>query len=72
MHTFWNASSQPARVPEIIAPAGLEQFFAELGELVAMGSPPDDPRSIGLAQKYHIEYDRSRIAELLSTYHLKM
>jgi len=72
MHTFWNASNQPARVLEIIAPAGMENYFAELGELVAEGAPPDDPRRIGLAQKYHLEYDRSRIAELLKTYHLHM
>ncbi len=39
MHTFWNAGSQPARVLEIIAPAGFEQYFVELGELVPVGSP---------------------------------
>src|SRR5215510_3926695 len=72
MHTFWNASSQPARVLEIIAPAGMEQYFAELGELVAADVPPSDPRRLGLAEKYHLEFDRGRIAELLSTYHLKM
>ncbi len=72
MHTFWNASSQPARVLEIIAPAGFEQYFVELGELVAAGVRADDPRRLRLAQKYHIEYDRSRIAELVGTYHLKM
>ncbi len=72
MHTFWNASSQPARVLEIIAPAGFEQYFAELGELVSANVPADDPRRLGLAQKYHIEYDRSRIADLVRTYHLKM
>ncbi len=72
MHTFWNASNEPARVLEIIAPAGFEQYFAELGELVAAGVTADDPRRMGLARKYHIEYDRSRIAQLMSTYHLKM
>ena len=33
-HTFWNAGDAPARLLEIIAPAGFEQFFAEL---VALG-----------------------------------
>ena len=72
MHAFWNASSQPARVLEIIAPAGFEQYFAELGELVATGIQPNDPRRVALAQKYHLEYDRGRIPELMRTYHLKM
>src|ERR1700733_5073477 len=32
-HTFWNAGDQPARILEIIAPAGFEKFFAELVDL---------------------------------------
>src|SRR5207245_10511700 len=32
-HTFWNAGDRPARLLEIISPAGFEQFFAELVEL---------------------------------------
>ena len=33
-HTFWNAGDEPARLLEIIAPAGFEGFFREL---VALG-----------------------------------
>ena len=32
-HTFWNAGEEPARVLEIISPAGFEGFFAELVDL---------------------------------------
>src|SRR5450432_631456 len=32
-HTFWNAGDEPARLLEIISPAGFERFFAELVEL---------------------------------------
>src|SRR5947208_12285381 len=32
-HTFWNAGEEPARLLEIISPAGFERFFAELVEL---------------------------------------
>jgi mannose-6-phosphate isomerase-like protein (cupin superfamily) len=40
-HTFWNPGPEPARLLEIIAPAGFEQFFARLGELAA-SCPPDE------------------------------
>ena len=30
-HTFWNAGDTPARVLEIISPAGFENYFRELG-----------------------------------------
>jgi hypothetical protein len=32
-HTTWNARDQPARILEIISPAGFERSFAELVEL---------------------------------------
>ncbi len=31
-HTFWNAGEVPARILEIISPAGLEELFRQLGE----------------------------------------
>lgn len=33
-HTFWNPTDQPARILEMISPAGFENFFAQLGQLV--------------------------------------
>lgn len=70
-HTFWNAGTTPARILEIISPAGFEKYFEEVAELVAEGVPADDSRRLALAQKYNIEFDRSRIMELVQQYHLK-
>ena len=52
-HTFWNAGPEPARLLEIISPAGFETFFAELGELAA-GCPPEEfpERRAALARDY--------------------
>jgi mannose-6-phosphate isomerase-like protein (cupin superfamily) len=44
-HTFWNAGDEPARILEIISPAGVEEFFAELAPLSSGGAP--DPASFG-------------------------
>src|SRR6266550_110972 len=40
-HTFWNAGDEPARILEIISPAGFERFFAELTEQAGDAGPPD-------------------------------
>src|SRR5947207_13075184 len=32
-HTFWNPDDQPARILEIIPPAGFERFFDELVDI---------------------------------------
>jgi hypothetical protein len=37
-HTFWNATDEPARLLEIIYPAGFGQFFVQLAALVSSGS----------------------------------
>ena len=36
-HTFWNATDEPARLLEIISPAGFDQFFVELAALISSG-----------------------------------
>jgi quercetin dioxygenase-like cupin family protein len=44
LHTMWNASSTPARMIEVISPAGFEHFFRELAAVIAAG-PPRPPTS---------------------------
>jgi quercetin dioxygenase-like cupin family protein len=42
LHTMWNAGSSPARMIEVISPAGFEHFFRELADMAA-GGPPRSP-----------------------------
>jgi mannose-6-phosphate isomerase-like protein (cupin superfamily) len=37
-HTFWNPTNQPTRLLEIISPAGFENYFRELGQMVDAGT----------------------------------
>jgi quercetin dioxygenase-like cupin family protein len=37
LHTFWNASTEPARQLTILTPSGIEDFFDELATLRATG-----------------------------------
>lgn len=70
-HTFWNASDGPARILEIISPAGFERYFAEL---VALGgsrsASPDALRALG--QRYALEVDPQSIPGLLERFHLRI
>jgi mannose-6-phosphate isomerase-like protein (cupin superfamily) len=36
-HTFWNPTDRPARLLEIISPAGFENYFRELGQMIESG-----------------------------------
>src|SRR6266849_6610533 len=66
MHTFWNAGPGPARLLEVIPPAGFEKYFAELAE----AGDPD--RRQELAAKYGVTYSSNWVAGLISGYDLKL
>jgi mannose-6-phosphate isomerase-like protein (cupin superfamily) len=66
MHTFWNPGPGPARLLEVIAPAGFEAYFVELAEAGDPGRRPE------LAAKYGVTYSSDWVAELVSRYNLKL
>ena len=68
-HTFWNAGDTPARLLEIISPAGFEQYFDELVELG--GSTQADPKDLGaLAARYGLEVKPESIPGLVQRFEL--
>ena len=55
VHAMWNAGSTPARMIEVISPAGFEGFFRELSDMTAVGAP--DPAAIAtLAAQYDLPF----------------
>ena len=69
-HTFWNAGDEPARLLEVISPAGFERYFEEMVALLARGGPPD-PEALGaIAARYGLEVDRESIPRLTQEYGL--
>jgi quercetin dioxygenase-like cupin family protein len=68
-HTFWNAGDEPARILEIIAPAGFDQFFSELLDLGGVKNA--DPEAVGeLSARYGLEMDPDSVPELLERFGL--
>jgi quercetin dioxygenase-like cupin family protein len=55
MHAMWNAGSVPARMIEIISPAGFEHFFRELVDLLAAGDPGETD-VLDLAERYGLQF----------------
>jgi quercetin dioxygenase-like cupin family protein len=69
-HTFWNAGDEPARILEIISPAGFERFFAELVDLG--GAAEADPQELGeLCARYELEMDPDTVPGLVERFHLQ-
>src|SRR5579859_708841 len=70
LHTMWNAGSTPARMIEVISPAGFEHFFRELADMVA-GGPPAGPDLAALADRYGLQFGQPDwLPELIARYGL--
>ncbi len=69
-HTFWNAGDEPARILEIISPAGFERFFSELVDLG--GVTQADPQVLAdLCARYHLEMDPASVPGLVERFALR-
>jgi len=70
VHTMWNAGKVPARMIEVINPAGFEGFFHDLSELISSGPPA--PESVAVtAAKYGLEFGRPQwLPDVISRYGL--
>jgi glyoxylate utilization-related uncharacterized protein len=70
-HTFWNAGDEPARILEIISPAGFEQCFAELIDLGGGGAA--DPSALSdLRERYELDVDPDSIPGLIERFGLRL
>jgi quercetin dioxygenase-like cupin family protein len=70
-HTFWNAGEVPARILEVITPAGFEDYFLEVGEVFSQPGPPDPSALASIASKYGLAMERDSIPELIAKYGLR-
>ena len=69
-HSFWNAGDEPARVLELISPAGFERYFEELAPLLAGGGAPDVSALGELRARYGLSMDMDSVPVLLERHGL--
>jgi quercetin dioxygenase-like cupin family protein len=69
-HTFWNAGDEPARILEIISPAGFERFFAELADMG--GVTAVEPQTLAdLCARYELEMDPGSVPGLIERFEVR-
>jgi quercetin dioxygenase-like cupin family protein len=67
-HTFWNDGGEPARILEMISPAGFERYFDEMVELLQQPGRPEAGALAALAARYELEVDPESIPHLTRKY----
>lgn len=71
-HAFWNPSDQPARLLEIISPAGFEQYFTGLADILSAPGLPDTGQLAALADRYGLDVDLASIPRLAAAHGLRV
>ena len=70
-HAFWNAGDEPARLLEIISPAGFENYFRELAPLLA--ATERDEAAIGaVVSRYELDIEFESIPALAERHNLRL
>jgi quercetin dioxygenase-like cupin family protein len=70
-HAFWNAGDEPARLLEIISPAGFENYFREMAPLLA--APERDQTAIAeVVDRYELDIDFDTIPILAERHGLRL
>jgi mannose-6-phosphate isomerase-like protein (cupin superfamily) len=70
-HTFWNAGDEPARLLEVISPAGFERYFEEMIDLPREAGRPAPEAIAELAARYGLELDPESMPRLLEEHGLR-
>jgi quercetin dioxygenase-like cupin family protein len=69
-HAMWNTGPDPARVLEVLSPAGLEDYFVELAPVLREHAPPTEYDAV--AERYGLTIVNEWIEELEATYGVKL
>lgn len=70
VHAMWNAGRTPARMIEVISPAGFEDFFHEFVDMTNAG-PPDPTALVSLAARYQLPFQQPAwLPDLIERYGL--
>ena len=71
-HAFWNAGDVPARLLEVVTPAGFERYFERLAELLAVDGPPDLEALAAVAAEHGLVVDPASGPRLAAQHGLRL
>jgi quercetin dioxygenase-like cupin family protein len=73
LHSMWNAGTEPARMIEIVTPAGFEKYFIELAEATAAagGRRPDPSITAPIAERFGLTFDFTEVPDLVARHGLR-
>ena len=72
MHTMWNETERRVRFLAVVAPGGLERYYAEVAGFVRPGGRPDIDRILEASTRYGVELDMLSLLDILERHHVQL
>ena len=72
MHTMWNETDRRIRFLSVIAPGGLEQYYAEVASYIPTGGKPDMDRVLDASTRYGIELDMLSLLDIMERHQVQL
>ncbi len=72
MHTMWNETERRVRFLAVIAPGGLERYYAEVAGLIRPGGRPDIDGVLAVSERYGVDVDMLSLLDILERHHVQL
>jgi len=72
MHTMWNETERPVRFLSVIAPGGLEQYYAEVAAMVPLRGKPDIEGVLAASARHGVELDMLSLYDIIERHQVQL
>ena len=72
MHTMWNETERRVRFLSVVAPGGLEAYYAEVAGYIPMGGKPDIERVLEASARFGIELDMLSLLDIIERHQVQL
>ena len=72
MHTMWNETERRVRFLSIVAPGGLEAYYAEVASYIPLGGKPDMDRVLDASARFGIELDMLSLLDIMERHQVQL
>ena len=72
MHTMWNETERRVRFLSVVAPGGLEAYYAEVASYITIGGKADIDRVLDASARFGIELDMLSLLDIMERHQVQL
>ena len=72
MHTMWNETDRRVRFLSVIAPGGLEKYYAEVAAVVPVRGKPDIEAVLAASERHGVDLDMLSLYDIIERHQVQL